>query len=175
MSPLLISCIKIFFCRIMDVSLGTVRTILTVKGKTLLSAVIGFAEVFLWYIVVKDALSATGPVLPIAIAYAGGYATGTYIGGIMAGAMIKGNVIVEVITSSGDDSMLKAIRDNGYAISVVDVNSSEFAGDKYMLISNVDKKLLKNFQELIMKLDPAAFIMVQDSKSTLGGYVARKK
>ena len=45
MSPLLISCIKIFFCRIMDVSLGTVRTILTVKGKTLLSAVIGFAEV----------------------------------------------------------------------------------------------------------------------------------
>jgi uncharacterized protein YebE (UPF0316 family) len=175
MTPLLISCIKIFFCRIMDVSLGTVRTILTVRGKTFLAAVIGFAEVFLWYIVVKDALSATGPVLPIAVAYAGGYATGTFIGGKLADALIKGSVVVQVITSTRDDSVLSRIREAGYAISVVDVKSSEYSGEKYMLLCHVDTALLKSFEQLVKELDPAAFIFLQESKGSIGGYTARKK
>ena len=175
MTAILISCVKIFFCRIMDVSLGTVRTILTVRGKTFLAAVIGFAEVFLWYIVVKDALSASGPVLPIAVAYAGGYATGTYIGGKLADGLIKGSVVVQVITTGRDDAVVGKIREAGFALAVVDVNSSEYSGERYMLISHVDKTLLKSFEDLVKQLDPGAFIFVQDSKGSIGGYVARKK
>ena len=36
---ILILCVKIFFVRILDVSLGTFRTLLTVKGKTFSSNV----------------------------------------------------------------------------------------------------------------------------------------
>ena len=39
-------CVKIFFVRILDVSLGTLRTIITVKGKILVASLIGFIEMF---------------------------------------------------------------------------------------------------------------------------------
>ena len=64
---ILISCLTIFCCRIIDVSLGTVRTILTVKERTLLSSVIGFLEVFIWYMVVKDALTGDAPAMLTAV------------------------------------------------------------------------------------------------------------
>ena len=38
---LLFLCLKIFFVRIIDVSLGTVRTIFSVKGKNLIASLIG--------------------------------------------------------------------------------------------------------------------------------------
>ena len=83
-TAVLIICAKIFCFRIMDVTLGTVRMVLTVKEKTKSAAMVGFFEVFIWYSIVREALNATGPYLPIAIAYAGGFATGTYVGGRVA-------------------------------------------------------------------------------------------
>ena len=57
---LFILCIEIFFARILDVSMGTVKTIMMVRGKTVFSAILGFLEVFIWFRVVKDALSRCG-------------------------------------------------------------------------------------------------------------------
>ena len=42
---ILFLCIKIFLVRIIDVTLGTLRTIITVKDKVFLASVIGFFEV----------------------------------------------------------------------------------------------------------------------------------
>ena len=42
---MLLLCIKIFLVRILDVSLGTVRTIMTVKNKNLIASIIGFIEI----------------------------------------------------------------------------------------------------------------------------------
>ena len=39
---LIFLCLKIFFVRIIDVSLGTFRTIITVKGKAFYASIIGF-------------------------------------------------------------------------------------------------------------------------------------
>ncbi|NCB05930.1 MAG: DUF2179 domain-containing protein, partial [Clostridia bacterium] len=41
---LLLLCLKVFCCRIMDVSLGTLRTIQVVKGRRLYAAGLGFLE-----------------------------------------------------------------------------------------------------------------------------------
>ena len=50
---LLILCFKIFFVRIIDVSLGTFRTMETVKGKTKEATIIGFFELLVWFLIVK--------------------------------------------------------------------------------------------------------------------------
>ena len=172
-TALLLSCIKIFCCRILDVTCGTVRTILTVKENTKGAALMGFIEVFLWYVVVRDAMTSDGPVIAIAVAYAAGFATGTYVGGQIARRIISGNVTVQVVTSHRDDAMLAAIRDAGYAITVLNANESEFAESKYLIIASVDKKQLKAFEELIKEKDPKAFIMVSETKSYVGGYFGK--
>ena len=49
---LLILCLKVFLVRILDVSLGTMRTIVMVKGKTLIASLIGFVELLIWFLIV---------------------------------------------------------------------------------------------------------------------------
>lgn len=172
-TSLFLSCLKIFCCRIMDVTCGTLRTMLTVKEKTALSALVGFVEVFLWYVIVKDAMSSDGPVIAIAIAYAGGFASGTYIGGRLSKKLISGNVTVQVVTSGRNENMLAEIRDAGYAITVIEANESEFSGRKYLILASIDKKQLKGFRELVKNLDEGAFMLVQDTKSYEGGYFGK--
>ena len=49
-------CIKIFFARILDVSIGTVRTMIMVRGKMYITAILAFIEVFIWFLVAREAL-----------------------------------------------------------------------------------------------------------------------
>ena len=85
---LLFLCLKIFFVRIIDVSLGTVRTIFSVKGKNLIASLIGFVEITVWFLVVKEALNTTESGLIIGISYSLGFAVGTYVGGILSNKFI---------------------------------------------------------------------------------------
>ena len=172
-TALLLSCLKIFCCRILDVTCGTVRTVLTVKENAKGAAFMGFVEVFLWYVVVRDAMTSDGPVLAIAVAYAAGFATGTFVGGQIARRIISGNVTVQVVTSHRDDALLHAIRDAGYAITVLNANESEFSESKYLIIATVDKKQLKAFEEIVKGRDEHAFITVSDTKSYVGGYFGK--
>ena len=66
---LLILCFKIFFVRIIEVSLGTFRTMETVKGKTKEATIIGFFELLVWFLIVKEALNTTSNSIFIAISY----------------------------------------------------------------------------------------------------------
>ena len=96
---LFLLCLKIFFVRIIDVSLGTIRTIVTVKDRRLIASLIGFIEVFVWFVIVKEALNTDETSLFVAISYALGFSTGTYIGSYLSNKYIKGNFGVQVITS----------------------------------------------------------------------------
>lgn len=168
---LVLSCLIIFFGRIIDVSFGTMRMVLTVKEKSLPAALCGFCEVFLWFVVVRDALNSDAPVLVLALSYALGYACGTLVGSRLSKLLISGSITLEIITSDRSDTLPNAMRDAGYALTVVDVNESEFGEAKYLIIANVNKKRVPVFQEKVRELDPGAFIILHETKGSVGGYM----
>ena len=167
---ILLSCLTIFCCRIIDVSLGTIRTVLTVKERTLVSALIGFLELFIWYLVVRNALSGDTPALLTAISYAGGYATGTFVGGKIAGALVGGQVTMQVVTSKRDPETLDYLRSFGYGLTVINVEEGRDGVPKYLILSTIDKKQIHIFRENIQRVDPKAMIMIQNTVSRVGGY-----
>ena len=167
-------CLKVFFCRILDVTLGSMRTVLVVRERTVLAACIGFFEVFIWYLVVRDAINCEGPVVAIALSYAAGYATGTYIGGTLAKKLVGGHVTLHVITTHRNPEFVKVLRESGYGITVLDVQESEFGDEKNLILADFDKSLLSDFEKLVKSIDPGAFIIVQETKSYLGGYRYRR-
>ena len=169
---LLLLCIKVFFVRIIDVSLGTVRTIVTVKDKRFIAAVIGFTEVLVWFLVAKEAISTTSNSIWIAIAYSLGFATGTYIGAYISGKYIKGNYGLQVI--SGNLKLVKILRDNGYAVTVIDIKGHDKEKIKYMLFIEIDKKDFKDVERLIKEYDKKAFIVVNETRHVLNGYFKGK-
>ena len=118
---ILILCLKIFFVRIIDVSLGTVRTIITVKGRRVVASMVGFVEVFVWFLIVREALNTDEVSIWIAVSYSLGFATGTYIGSILSDIFISGTLGVQVVTSDSDDNIINILRKNGYALTVLPV------------------------------------------------------
>ncbi len=167
---LLFLCLKVFFVRILDVSLGTMRTIVTVKGKAVVASLIGFFEVLVWFIVVREALNTDSNSLWIAVSYASGFATGTYIGSFLSNTFIKGNFGVQVILSDDNNKIVDTIRKEGYAVSVIDVKGQEKDKDKYMLFIEIDKKRFNHLRDLIKELDEKAFIVVNETRMVQNGY-----
>lgn len=167
---LLLLCLQVFFCRIVDVSLGTVRTIVTVKGKIGLASIIGFVEIFVWFVIVQAAISRGGSSLLVALSYAGGFATGTYVGGIVADRVLKGILDIQIVTSSKNDRLVEAIRDAGFGVSVLNVNRSEYGEEKYMLVIELKSGNLKKLQKIVYAIDPGAFVMARETKFIHNGF-----
>jgi len=169
---LLILCLKIFFIRILDVSLGTIRTIITVKGKAVIASVVGFFEVLVWFLIVKEALNTTNNSLFIAMAYSLGFATGTYIGSILSDKFIKGTLSLQIITNK--QIIIDILRKEGYAVSVLEVSGIDDEHKKYMLIMEINKNSLNEIKYLIKNLDNKAFLVVNESKFVFNGYFKTK-
>lgn len=166
---LFILCVKIFFVRILDVSLGTVRMIITVKGNKLVASLIGFFEILVWFLIVKEALNTTETSIFIALSYSLGYATGTYIGGFLSDKFVSGTLSVQVVLSNDNHKIVDKIREEGFAVSVVNVKGKE-DHDKYMLFMEIDKKKINQLKYLIKSLDSKAFVVVNETKMVENGF-----
>lgn len=161
-------CIKIFFVRIIDVSLGTFRTIITVKGKSLYASIIGFIEVFVWFLIVREALNTDINSIWIAISYSLGFATGTYIGSFLSKTFIEGTLSIQIITSKYN--LVKVIRENGYGVSVINVNGKD-EDEKYMLLIEIKNKSLKHLKSIASSIDKNCFFIVTETKYVQNGYI----
>lgn len=166
---LLSLCIKIFFARIIDVSLATFVTVLTVKGKRLVATILGFIDVIIWFLVVKEALSTDIKSIWIALSYAGGYAFGTFIGTTLSNKLIGGKISVQVVLDQVSSSKINKIRDKGYAVSQIDCTGKDDI-KKLMLFIEVDKKYLDNLKDTINEIDKNAFMVVNETKYVVNGF-----
>lgn len=164
-----ITCLEIFAARIVDVSLGTLRTVYFVKGKTIEPFVIAFFEVLIWYIVAKEALNIAGNTFIIGISYASGYATGTLIGTKLSRVLINGIVSVQVVVND-DNNLASILRDNGYGVSTVKLYNT-IEKDKYMLYIEVNNKDVKKLIGIIKKYDNNAFIIESETRKIYNGFV----
>ena len=166
-NKLVLLCIKVFICRILDVSMSTFRTVILVKGKTKIAALIAIIEALIWFLVVREALnfeaSSFLETLNIALSYALGFAAGNVIGGELS-KRISGTINVQVVTSKKDVEMIKKIQNDGYAITVMDAEASQFSGEKYIIFAAIENKRLSDYKKLIYSLDDKAFIMVSETK-----------
>jgi len=161
-------CIKIFFARLIDVSLGTFRTINTVKGRDLIAALIGLVEITVWFLIVKEALNTDNNSFWIVVAYALGFSVGTYIGGKISKIFIKSNLEVQVILSNKEDSVVNKIREKGYGVTAIEVKGTK--DTKYMLYIQIRNRSLEHLKTLVRKLDNKAFIVVNETKYVENGY-----
>lgn len=168
---LLLVCIKIFLARIIDVSLGSIRTILIVKGKSVSASLIAFLEVFIWFLIAKEALNTSYDSLLIPLFYAGGYATGTLIGTYISNNFVNGIVGLQVITKNKCAKMINELRLNGYGVSIVDLKNAYEGSKKEMLFIQVNKKSLKQVTRIIRSHDNNAFIIANETKYVQNGLI----
>ncbi len=163
-------CLKIFFTRILDVSLGTFRTIVVVKGKNILAGIIGFFEVFIWFVIVQEALNTPTNSIWVAVFYSLGFAAGTIIGGYATNHFIKTPITLQIITNN--DKLANYLREKGFGVSVINVHGKD--GIKNMLILETVDSHYRELLSLIRVFDENAFIVVDEKRYVHNGFFLQK-
>ena len=162
-------CLIILFARIVDVSLSTIVTVLTVKSKRVLATVLGFIDVIIWFLVVREALTTSIKSIWIAISYALGYAIGTFIGTTLSNKLINGKVSMQVVLDEKNESKINEIRDKGFAVSQVNCTGKDNT-NKLMLFIELDKKNINDLKAIINKIDENAFMVINETKYVVNGF-----
>lgn len=159
--PLLLAPI-IFFCRVADVSLGTTRTILVFRGQGWLAASIGFFESLIWLtaaaLVIRD-LSAWY----LAIAYAGGYATGNVVGIWLEAKMAVGEELVRAISVDRSIQLGDRLREAGYSVTELEGRGAGGVPVEVLLVVEARRRV-PHLLERIVTVDPRAVYSVSDVK-----------
>ena len=160
---LLLTCIKIFFARILDVSLNTIRTTFVIKGKTFIVALIAFIEITIWLLVARTAINVELN-LWIVISYSGGYTMGTILGTTFINKFVKTNMELIVISTKINNT--KKIKDKNFGVSILNKDKN-----KTILLIETSKKRLDELTTLLKKLDNEAFITIKETKTIINGYM----
>ena len=96
--PIIFQGLLIFFARVCDVSIGTMRTIFTIQGRMLISFCLGIVELLIWIAVVSAVVNSIQEHPVLALFYAFGYATGNVVGIWVERKLAFGMMILRVIT-----------------------------------------------------------------------------
>lgn len=169
---LIVQALFIFFARITDVSMGTLRMILLVKGQRKIAAMIGFFEVMIYLIVLGKVVGNINKPLLI-IAYCLGYASGNYVGSKLEEKLSIGRLLVQIIVKEIKCGIVDTLRNAGFGVTIFEGEGMD--GSSYMLNVITERKKVRELKEIINKQDCGAFLTTMDVRSSLGGYFQPKK
>lgn len=156
----------VFFARVTDVTLGTMRIIFTSRGKKHLAPLLGFVEVFIWVSVISEITRGAHNVIAY-LAYAGGFATGTYIGMLIENKLAIGMLVVRAIVPNHVHELTKALSEKGYGVTRVDAHGSQ--GPVNLVYTIVQRKNLSEVAGIIQSVYPNAFFTVEELRSVEHG------
>lgn len=161
----------IFFARVTDVSLSTVRTLLLVRGKRLPAAILGFFEVSVYIIALGRVMSSLSNPYNL-LFYALGYATGNFVGATIDERMALGYLTVQVITRTHSADLAGLLRAQGFGVTVISGEGRD--GPREILYITLKRKFLPQLLDTLEAQEPNAFVTVMDARSTQGGVFARQ-
>jgi uncharacterized protein YebE (UPF0316 family) len=161
----------IFFARIIDVTLGTMRIIFVSKGQRLIAPILGFFEVFIWIIAIGQIM---GNINNFAcyFGYAAGFAMGNYVGMRLEEHLAMGNILVRVISSKSGDILIKNLNIKGFGATMVEGEGS--AGKVQLIYSIVKREDLKDVIAVIEEFNPKAFFTIEDIRKVSSGIFPAK-
>ena len=149
----------IFLARIADVSIGTVRLVFISRGFKYLAPIVGFFEVLIWLLAIGQIMqNLKNPVCYIA--YAGGFATGNFIGMWIAEKLSLGIVLIRVITDKDAAELVEYFKLDDYGVTCIE-GQGKF-GKVQVVITVVPRREAKGVIDLVKKFDPEAFYTIEE-------------
>ncbi|HLW09889.1 MAG TPA: DUF5698 domain-containing protein [Fermentimonas sp.] len=164
--------IVIFFGRIIDVSLGTLRIIFVSKGEKDKAPLIGFIEVFIWVVVISQILSRANDMVAY-LSYAAGYAAGNYVGLILENRIAYGVILCRIYTQKNGFELIKAL--NKLNIGATMTHGKGSTNEVDIIETVVDRKEMKSLELAINNFDSNSFYVVEDVRTKKNGIFPKRK
>jgi uncharacterized protein YebE (UPF0316 family) len=163
--PAFVVPVLIFFARIVDVSLGTLRLVVLARGLRGYASLLGFLEVFIWLLAISQVLANLHGIVSY-LAYSAGFAAGTFVGMTIERRLLIGMAIVRVVVPQQADDLVGQLRNAGY--SVTRIRGSGSKGPVEVIFSVLHRRELKRALDIVHDLTPHAFYSVEDVRTASG-------
>ena len=157
----------IFCLRVTDVSMGTVRMIMIMRGMRKWAALIGFVEVSIWVVAISRVIGQMDNILSV-ISYSGGFAAGTLLGMWLEDKLALGYVNIHIISTAQGHAIAHKIREAGYGATQL---QAEGQSGQVALISVVaSRKQAADIMALVNQVDQTSFVTVDETRYVVRGY-----
>lgn len=158
----------IFLSRVANVALGTVRTLLVVRGERIAATLIGLFEALFFVVavgkVVQDLTN-----IPNVLAYCLGFAAGTWVGMILENRLALGYVLVRIVSLQKGRRIALALREKGYGVT--EMLGEGRAGRVGVIDVVAKRKDVPLITSVGREVDGDAFITVQEPREVYRGYI----
>lgn len=151
--------VMIFFGRICDVTLGTLRIIFVSKGEKYKAPIVGFFEVFIWVVIISQIFSQANSLVAY-ISYAAGYAAGNYVGILVENRIAFGYQLLRVYTKKEALELIKVL--NSKDIGATFVKGEGAVSQVHIVEIVIGRKSLNEVIGIISDFDSKVFYLVED-------------
>ncbi|GAB2476483.1 MAG: DUF2179 domain-containing protein [Cytophagales bacterium] len=151
----------IFFARIGDVSINTLRIMFMMNGKKSIVPVLGFFEAMIWLLAIGQIFQNVNNPFSY-IAYAGGFAMGTYVGMTLDEKLALGRVLVRVITPHPIPKLMDFMKEKNYRFTSVGAEGRY--GKVTLLFTVMKRDQLQTFIGMVKECDERAFYTIESVK-----------
>lgn len=152
----------IFFLRLIDVGLSTVRIVLLGRGRRGLATLLGFVESLIWVLAVARVLDGLDDPLRL-VAFAAGFAAGTYVGSLVEEWLALGQAMVRIIAPVESTPVADKLRQEGLAATVLNGDGRD--GEVRVTFCVVPRKRVSAVLQLIQETNSEAHVTVDQTTS----------
>lgn len=151
----------IFMARVMDVSINTLRIMFVLNGKKKIAPILGFFEAMIWLLAIGQIFQNINNPMSY-VAYAGGFAMGTFVGMTIEEKLALGRVLVRVITPSPMPELIEYMKDRNFRFTSVGAEGRY--GKVNLLFTVMKREDLKHYIEKVKTLNDKAFYTIESVK-----------
>ena len=179
----LLTGLLVFVARICDVSIGTIRTIVTVQGRTVLAFFLAIVEISIWVTVVSAVINQIKDQPLLVVFYAFGYATGNVVGIMAERKLAFGTMILRIITRTAGAEIAAHLRDRGQPVTIF--RGEGMRGPVNELYIACRRRDMKWILPEVQRIDPKLFYVIEQARdmrkvlrpvhSPMGGWRAVEK
>ncbi|MCE2846730.1 MAG: DUF2179 domain-containing protein [Sphingobacteriales bacterium] len=156
----------VFFARMCDVTLATLRNIFLSKSVRYIVPFLGFIEVLIWLLAISQIMrNLNNPVC--FITYALGYSTGIFFGIKIEERLALGLQVMRIITQQDAGDLRKSLVEHSFGITTIDAEGAK--GPVKILLTVIKRKDVDLVRSLVHQHQPNAFYSVEDIRTVSKG------
>jgi len=160
----------IFLARLTDVSMGTMRTILIIRGRRGIAAVSAFFEIMVWVLAVSRVITELDRWYYI-VAFALGFASGNYLGSYLEEKIAMGYCFAYVVPRNKQTTLAETLRKHGFGVTVV--KGEGLKGPEFVYNVVLRRRDTHRFIKTLEANDKKSFYTIMDVHALHGGYLRR--
>ncbi|MEF2231057.1 MAG: DUF5698 domain-containing protein [Pseudodesulfovibrio sp.] len=145
----------IFIVEVLVLTIGTVRTMVTVLGESKAAFFLGCLEMTLWIFGTSAVMLKVGEEPFLGVCYAAGFACGNVVGILAERKLALGNVVVRIISARLGKEIAREVRMAGFGVTTVAGEGSE--GPVTVQFVVCKRKDMKHLLSVAREADPALF------------------